>query len=460
MDKRPTPDGIAHLAGHQLSFVEAVAAAPAPRRFILSAPPGTGKSATLLVTIARLVGLGEAHSGRSLLIAPAPLLAPYAHRAASYGLVSRMVDPQVYRRMQVEGEGGSNLWHAPGLYVVSPQFLQRGSRLDEVLAASWDVVAIDAEAWGTGQSWLSKALRTFWISPSVTTALAVSSRADPDVFSDFSNTNVVRWDYPRLFAARVLPIEPVDVSLSASEEEFARLLVATAHAFLEGSAAEVAFARALLKAWGSSLYEVEQTLRRAMIPADESHFFAETGVDSPHDESRDAWSSTEPGEIRRSEVAKLLEKFDAIEGDSKWERCAAIISQAVASATREARVVIFTEAIGTARYVAELSRESGYAVQLYSRSSEVEENEMLAREADAGPTVIVANTLAVQGLEFAANCVVHYDLPTDVRVFWYRRTRLRTESRECLLVDPFVTTRTALERMEQHTRELFSVEHE
>jgi hypothetical protein len=440
-----------HLAEHQQKFIDEVAAAHAPRRFVLVAPVGTGKSSTLLETIAKLTEMRDGNSGRSLLIAPLALLDQYAYRASSYGLFARAVDPQVYRRMQVEGARGSELWHAPGLYVVSPQFLQRGSRLEEILEATWDVVAIDVDASSLGQPWMARTLRAFWISPGVTTALAIlSTTADLTVVSDLATTRVVRWDYPRAFAVDI-PIEPVRVSLSEAEEEFATYLVATAHSLLGGSIADIRLALSLLRAWGSSLYEVEQILRRAMIATDESPDVAGREAAQSNSVQREGWTNAAQLAFRHPEVAKLLEKFEAIEGDSKWEECAGILARAIASAATTT-VIIFTEAAGTASYVAELARESGYVVQLITRHYEVEQDQKAIADAEAGPTIIVTNTLALMGIELSAQCVVHYDLPRDPMVFLVRRSRLRTDRREYLLVDRFVTTPAALELLQETSR--------
>ncbi|HEX8693088.1 MAG TPA: helicase-related protein [Longimicrobium sp.] len=443
-------DPAAILSPEQLQFVELVKAAHPPRRFVLSGAPGSGKTSAMIAALAALPQLSELRRGRSLVIAPGEFLQQYAMRMERFSAPVRLVDPPAYRRMQAESDLSGNPWLGSGYYLVSPQFLMKGHRLAEVLATEWDEVLFDGSDAALVAQW-SEVLGVFWASSKITSVLAVLPSTDLAMYGlRRPATQIVQWSVKRAVVMPERRIHPVEVQLSEAEAEFARQIKASTDQLTAASPKDAVFAHSLLRAWGSSLYAVEQVLRRAVIAHE-----AEWRPDLDRSE-RELSTRVDLGERGRVEATNLLHALERITGDSKWSQCETILLK-LFSRKRTEPVVLYTDSRETALYLSELTKERDFQTSVLIGLGESNVVD-LSEERLRASQVIIATTHSSKGMEFSSDSVIHYDLPENPLLYWVRMTRVSPSRRapvdHYVLIDAVGTTRMSLERAEASMEKL------
>jgi hypothetical protein len=425
------------LSASQQAIVDAILASQPPRRFVISGAAGMGKSTAVIAALVALAEVEETRRGRSLLICPSALRVQYAERLARFSLSVRVVDPPTYRRMQTDvGEGG-NPWVGTGYYVVSPKFFAKGHRLAELLTTEWDEVFFDGDSHLSNATQWSDILRVFWASSKVTTVLAAlrsPALASYGLREPVTQLLQLNAEFSPALPARRL--HRVAVKISDAEEELGRNIKDAAERLTALSPEHAVFVHSLLRAWDSSLYAVEQVLRRAILGAQNEWWT--TGEDVENELSTSAFLQAYRHVRIGAEAVELLTKVEQITEDSKWKTCEALIASAGTDAMK-GPILFFTESEDTALYLNELLKEHGYSTLVFGTDSTLTDDHVATRNRFGGKLAVIAITQSTIGQEFEASYVIHYDLPQEPLLYWVRMTRVHPAHTG--VIDHFFLTR-------------------
>lgn len=435
------------LFSHQSDFVQRVEELAEPRRAVLVAPTGTGKTTALLACIARLVRGME--NPRVLLLAAGPLLGPFQARIRD-ALDERalVMDAQSYRRLQAQSEPGQNPWLAEHFLLASPDFLARDHRLDEAAAVHWDVVVIDdLHRYRNPSSRSARVGEVLWTSAKVLNVVAATGPGDefPGFAALHPNTTVLRWTSQGITSAlreRLLPsriVQIIEFDRGEEERRFVELLLAGLAA--PASSRLDAFHRALIRRQlESSLAAVELTLRRSSLMA------ASPGIALQILEAEIAQAEVEEGTAEiEPELAPVENRptlpfskdaydtlFALLEQaeDSKWGACEHLLH-----GIRDARdavqpVLLFTEFATTARYLGSLMDMHGWPCAVLDSSLAPSERWHGLDAVRGTSAVLIATSTATEGLDLSfLDHVIHYDLPASRVGFLQRVGRVERMGR-------------------------------
>ena len=403
------------LAPHQAEFVEKVQSSGTPLRLALSAPPGFGKTTAIA---ASLNAMADLHGKRKfLLVTPAALQASWKGILQRYGLDVQVVDAPAYRVLQMAAGPPSSTWDKLNGVVTSIDFLKRQDRLAEVLQAPWDLVVIDEAHLCTPLSQRGRVAMALWGASHIPRAVAASATIAPqaDWILQTPNVTLIRWNPKNLLdwsgrpllmerEIRTIPFEP-----SPEEKAFSQFLLEALEPLQSGSVTAKFVADVLMRRTGSSLYAIEESLRRY---ASVSVVGAKVDFDEP-----DEWSESE-GEVREAGASDLLDSrvvatalklLEDISQDSKFKACMDLLEVLKVSSRS---VVIFTDFADTAEYLGGRFNERGLAAYVVTGKLTIDERYLTIKRASQDPGVLVLTSAVTEGtaLQFT-NQAVHYDLP-------------------------------------------------
>lgn len=411
-----------HLLPHQAEMVERVVNARTPARFLLSSPPGAGKSFAMAALAGALRARSEA--SRCLVIVPAPFLLMWQEDLRRFGSTDSLVmTPQTYRRLQAETTKDSNVWSTGPSVVASIDFLKSSARLEEALTARWDLILIDEIQICSATNQRGEAAKRIWNDPVV--PLVVAATRTPDrlewLLQD-TTTQQILWSYGDLAQHLRLPrrrvelvnYSPTDVERDISTRIFE--IVRNAPKIPQGDFV----GQILLRRLNSSMYALEQSVRNLLLrdtyleQSDEDDEVKLEGIIK-------SLISKEVG-IDREAVEQIIALLEAGSRDSKWDCCEQLLKQHGLGETCSA--VIFTDFADTARYLEYLATSRGLKPFVISGSSSSDQRQQSLEAARNVSSVLIA-TAAVEGLVFDfTNQVIHYDLPWEPLSFLQRCGRV------------------------------------
>ena len=417
MNEQPLRDRLRErgLWPHQVDFVGSSLAEGIGARLLLADDVGTGKTvacAALLGELVRQLGSGS----RFLIVAPTVLSTMWVRQLREYGnLSSTIVDASRYRYLEAETGVDENPWTAVR-YAVSPlDFLKRPDRANAVTSVHWDAVVIDEAHLCRVGTQRGELLHAFWSSTDASRVIAVSATPDTGNSADFEpfrdpKTNLFRrlrsdlldWNGDRLLPDSDRIVEIAEVDFSPAERTFFdsvnRLTMPTCNPLLR---------KALLRRAASSLFVIEQSLRRLMAQDTLSEPMSEytEGAVSPVAEGLDAEAATRPS-INQKEIERALITFEQIERDSKWHLCAELLAAALAEGHRH--LVVFCAFRDTGSYLVNLCREAGWKPEcIVGDLSDEEKIANVNRFREQGGILIVSG---IEGPSFGfITYCMHYD---------------------------------------------------
>jgi superfamily II DNA or RNA helicase len=332
------------------------------------------------------------------------------------GLHATVVDPQTYRRLELEGPVDHTPWAGVDAVVTSLDFVKQEERIQLFVTAAWDVIIIDEAHVCTAGSQRGRLLHILWDQSSVRYVIAVTAAPRFGRLGDFeplrdSKTRIVRrspkdlvdWEgKPLLAESSERKVESVPVSYSASEVGvFDAVKTLPAQTDQQRFGVYILLSRAT-----SSLFALEQSLRRLLAQAHEPFSLSqgrwdEDLITSPVTDFHPEWAT--------DYIPHLLELIEGLELDSKWTACSRTLEDLLA---QRPHVVLFSEFRDTAFYVHGLLRATGHASEILSGTQSPDERlETHERFRDAGGVLV---TTMVEGMNhpFVKACV-HYDLPSS-----------------------------------------------
>lgn len=414
--------GLGALLPHQADLLAKVQASVPPVRILVTGPTGSGKG-TALAAAAGAVGSRSATTTRVLVLAPAAHADYWAHQLREYRFRRPVtMDGRLLRRTESETAAGTNPWSTSDAVITTPDFLKRErQREEEALAADWDVVLIDEVHLYAGSSQRGRLLRRIWESTIPVVIASTATPGQPELLHRDGVTELVQWDASVLTGlAGGRPGRQISVHRyrrSAEEQAFSGLLSGS----LEGVAANPAgtmLSTTLLRRSQSSLLAIETSLRRLLDRVETTIAFerlllsdegeSESGELPDLDEllAGGRGASLDPQACR-----VLLDALERVPADTKWSACESLLTTVLRATA--AKVVVFTEYVDTATYIAAMVEGLPWQSVIMTGASSPEERQDVMARMDTW-ACLVTTTGASGGLAFdTVTDVIHYDLPWD-----------------------------------------------
>lgn len=412
------------LRPYQQELVNQVVNAILPARFLLSSPPGAGKAAAL----AAVAGALESKRGglRCLAIVPAPLAAMWQEQLTRFGgFEPVMMTPQTYRGLQAETGWNVNVWSTVSCVVASIDFLKSDDRMDEVLAAKWDLVILDEVHLCTKSTQRGDVAEKTWNASCVAIVAAATAMPNlPEWLASDARTTRVHWSLAALLKEGKVPqrrTHTITYTPSESERQVAARVADLVRQMPNDQRAQLT-ARLLLRRLGSSMYALEQTLRRLLTVKT----FGDTDLNDwssdDIEEDADDTAVANSVQIDRPTGEHILALLEGEPSDSKWECCFQLLRSRDIGKTCSG--IIFTDYADTAEYLEYLAKSRDLNAFLLTGASTAEQRESTLHQARTTPSILIA-TGALEGIDIRfTNQVIHYDMPWNPRALEQRIGRV------------------------------------
>ncbi len=435
------------LLPHQVEFVETALGSMPGGRILLADDVGLGKTHAC-ISLAWALAQNLGREPRTLVLAPSMLLEMWKSRleeVASRDAV--IVDAAAYRRLEARTASDENPWTSVNTVVASIDFVKREDRISLLVEAAWDLVILEESHLATRRSQRGRVLRALWESDRVNLMVAVSATPHTGHAEDFEPftspaTRILRrrtrelldWEGNSLIpdsAEQVVEVVPLELSPQERElyEAIARLTAGSETTDRQRQF----FIRILTQRATSSLFALEQTVRRSLSKANlavhaigprTAHFDEESETDDQVDLFEDS-EGLEPTLrlVNRDELRGLLESIERIEVDTKWRACADALEAEVVE--KNGSAVIFCEFADTAEYLAGLLGTLEYPVGVITGAVADTERQRAYETFSTEGGVLVVTSMAVEGLSlpFVKLCV-HYDIPWNRAQIFQRIGRI------------------------------------
>jgi superfamily II DNA or RNA helicase len=438
-----TPEGLRaelrqrELLPHQIEFIESVLHAPPRSRILLADVVGLGKtyaSAALVWAWTQQ----QNREPRALVVSPAPLMPQWQDQLAENGIGARVIDAAEYRRLEAHTAGGENPWNAAQIAITSIDFVKQDARLRALLDASWDLVIVDEAHIARQGSQRGAVLGGLLSSEHADLVVVLSATPDLGVTFEPTTANgfdiVIRrradeirdWeDRPILRNVPDRIVETVPVSLSNEEREvFEAVRSIVAHTDLKSRVRRFR-GEALARAAASSIFALEQSLRRAVARSEERS--ASSGGAGRDPDAEVDTTTLEvadlAGQIPPSELDELLELIDRVTRDNKWAACEEVLRRYAGG--DDSQTLLFCDLADTAHYVTGLLNGLGLPVYLITGATPATDRHRsieMFREA-GGVLAITSSASDAFSFSFVKLCV-HYDLPLNPSILAQRLGRV------------------------------------
>jgi superfamily II DNA/RNA helicase len=192
--------------------------------------------------------------------------------------------------------------------------------------------------------------------------------------------------------------------------------------------------RLLLRRLDSSMYALEQTLRRLLTV----ETFGDTDLnDWPSDAIEEDDDSTVANSVQIDRPAgeHILALLEGEASDSKWECCFQLLRSREIGKTCSG--IVFTDYADTAAYLDYMARSRALNVFLLTGASTAEQRECVLHQARTNPSLLIV-TGALEGVDFAfTNQVIHYDVPWNPRAFQQRIGRAERVASQFAVFDHY-----------------------
>ncbi|MGE3834543.1 MAG: DEAD/DEAH box helicase [Acidimicrobiia bacterium] len=418
---------------HQVDFIDSVLQAGPRSRVLLADPVGLGKthaSAALVWAWAR----DRRRSPRALVVAPGPLVRQWEEELVENATEAQVVDAAEFRRLEARTPSGENPWEAVGVAITSIDFVKQHARMRGLLDAPWDLVIVDEAQVASAGSQRARVLEGLLSSARADLVVALSATPlDPATPSPFdlvirrSPGDVRDWDgRPILEDVPDRVVSTVSVALSSEERELLEAVRATLEQSHSEGATRRFQAEAFARAAGSSVFALEQSLRRAIVRhAEASVVLDEADEEVPPEESDGAALEVadRAGHIPRDALDALLELVDRLTVDSKWAACAETLERLQPDQSTHA--LVFCDLADTAHYVTGLLAALERPVALITGATPPDDRHRVIESFRTDGGILVITSSASEGFSFSfVKLCIHYDLPWNPTVLAQRLGRV------------------------------------
>ncbi|MBE3143752.1 MAG: DEAD/DEAH box helicase family protein [Planctomycetes bacterium] len=404
------------LCPHQKKFVDAILRSAVPARFILSAPPGTGKG--VAIASAALALSSRNKEFRCLVIAPQPIQKKWQGRLKKFARMdATIMTPQKYRYRQGDIHEPRDIWSGLPVAITSLAFFTSEGHLDELTRAGWDLIIIDEANIGSEPSQLTEVTKKIWTSSRVAIAVALTETPNHlNWLSPNAKIRKVHWEYSALFPSEKESrrrIHCVNYKMTKSEREGTKRITKLLCQPQNKVPIRVS-GYALLRRLRSSLYAFDQTLRRLIANRAEFELYANERY-SPNRTEVEAWedivipAGISAADIDYDALRQLTSILEEERKDLKFECFLGLIESR--GLGKAASTAIMTEYSDTAEYIEYLAKSRGLNAILVRKNASLGEQERVLQAAKSGPTLLISTTeTSWLGFGFADQ-MVHYDLP-------------------------------------------------
>lgn len=432
------------LRPHQKDLVNQLLEANAPSRFLLSSLPGGGS----MTALSAAAGAMLANRGilRCLVIAPSNLGEMWCDQLRSFGCHgATKMTPPAYRRLQADTAQGINVWETLLCAVVSIDFLKLENRMDEVIAAKWDLVILDGFHNYTDSSQRGSAAKMIWSDRRIAIAVVVSSTPIPLAWMvDGPRTTIIHWKLSDLISQQALPQRNIHAVLY-TPSEFEQQLAERVSKLVEQIPKSInsqQTAMLLAHRLSSSKYALEQSLRR-LLTIDP---FGDIELNNwtPDDIKAEAEAITGEKSVLIDPIIgeQILELIEREPSDSKWECFFQLLCRQ--DVGRTCTGILFTDYPETAEYIEYLVKSRGINVFSFTDSSTAAQMEHAIQESRRVPSLlIVSSPIEGTGINFT-NQVFHYDMPWTPRILEQRMGRVERVGSEFNNFDHYIISKQAL----------------
>ena len=421
------------LLPHQVDFIHSVLQTGSRARVLLADPVGLGKthaSAALVWAWTR----DRRRSPRTLVVTPGPLMRHWEEELAENATNAQVVDAAEFRRLEARTSPGQNPWEAVGVVITSIDFVKQDVRLRGLLDASWDLVIVDEAQVAHAGSQRARVLDGLLSSERADLVVVLSATAlAPNALSPFnlvirsSPGDVRDWDgRPILQDVPDQVVNMVSVTLSPEERE----LLEAVRAMLEESRSKGAITRlqaeAFARAAGSSVFALEQSLRRAIARYAEANVVvddADVGAFADESDGAELEVVDRPGRVPRDALDTLLALVDRLTADSKWAACADILEHLLPGQSTHA--LVFCDLADTAHYLTGLLESLERPVAAITGATPPADRHRVIETFRTGGGTLVITSSASEGFSFSfVKLCVHYDLPWNPNALAQRLGRV------------------------------------
>lgn len=423
------------LFPHQAHFVIDFISSVLPSRYLLVAPPGTGQLGTIGVLVSQLISRHRIERVLFLTTRVELQMQALTVLGRHVGDIPVIrIDAQSYRQLQANVELGLSPWSEPILAVANIDFAKQKHIAKSLVDIEWDLVVVhDAHRLVGLRKLFVKHLMDLKAPDRLLLLASTMPSADTfDFVADLQliewKRDVVDWDGNLLFTT-LREQRVISYNRTQEEREFLNDLTEFTRQ-IGGPGASLQRAL-LLRAASSSLYAIEQSLRRRRSRLAHGISLDRSAIDEDlleevsleevppeeadlEDASVDLHNGATPAEL--GIIENLIERLDRIPSDTKLEALITLMDR-LASRDPTSRVCIFASLVATASYLYSSLKDATQDVYLLVRAMPYEEREHgLQRFAEAGG-VLVLSSAGLTGLHLTHIDVgISYDLPNPTEM--------------------------------------------
>jgi hypothetical protein len=451
-------DYSAILAHHQRALITEVLEAAIPARFLLIAPPGSGKTVAAMALVRKVAEVDDGY--RILFIGPKAWGSMYEHQLAQSlpGGKVAVVTRAVFRELEEFAETGQPIWPDRFAAVFAMDTARQTDVLTRLCSVSWDLVIIEEVHLFARSRWTL--LKTILQSDAFARVLLSTSTTDlKGIASLLKKIPRINWDEEDFANAGRLPpkgrqtsqFHSIPFHRTKEEVRLLREVVALADELATTTAGSLA-KRTLFRQAASSPVALELTLRQwrnalahgrseSILRAPSGIGRSSDAVEPETDSDVDASSFDKRGLWRRGSnplgrLEVLLDSLGTLSRDSKREALENLLNK-LGRDPKSSRspVCVLCSSVATVNYLQTSIADKGIkAWSLTSESTSDKLRSELEGFANLGG-VLVATTAMLQGIELPdVQAFVHFDAPTSTQEMLVRATR-STAAEHFVLVD-------------------------
>jgi hypothetical protein len=435
------------LLPHQAHFVASFFTNNAVRVNVLNSPPGFGKSTAIAAICSHAVM--KAGAKRVL------VLTPRAVREQYYSTITAridknsvfMVDRRYFRELTSRSKLNSSIWPLPSIVVMSIDFAKQEDVLESLMADDWDIVIVDegdSLSAGTQRRQLVQSLANhssqtrmllvgvrFGFTDVNEYLAGLSDKSGAVAHTDWGPNEIRDWGGQSL--ASKVKVSILGHSRCQDEIEFHLQFRRELNDTTEFQGRNAVVAASLVRRSCSSLFALEQSLRRLLSQSNEKHsgiskqerYDTGDGELPEHDDieiqCHDQALAASPTLLSR--CANLI---DQVSSDGKLDTLIAYLMQTnLLSEVPRERICIVSQYADTVTYLhSAISEKTPWVHAITERNTSLDQQEVLSRfSQDRGILLVTYSVLQRLTLRDISR-IVHYDLPASMLKFESHERRL------------------------------------
>jgi len=439
-----TVDRSTRMAELRADFVQQFEKPRSPRRQLLVAPPGAGKTSTAIEVIAHRASIFR--NNRVLAVLPEDLTAQFAYRCRRAQPVTpvELVDSARFRELESETRAGVPRWPTSIIAVFSHEQLSRPEVAEGVLQTRWDLLLVDEvqDLNGRAATVVGKLVKTertghcllLASAPIQTTNLPGGLRVSLAKGLKVTDWSVVASTWGQ-GDRHELPI-----GLSAEEHNVLEQLRDLTDLLGPGKIGR-AERRVLLMCANSSFYALEEavrSLRQQLVSPKPRIVTPEGQVEGERLRVRQPLDISFRGSDRKRALGlidRILDALDELPVDTKLTTTAELVLK-ILGEEKWWRIIVFTSFGHTASYLESSLAELGIEVGKLTQSMLPEDSAVAVERFLTNGGVLVVTDAAIKGVQFGtARAAIHYDQPDSDAGLAVRMSRAAFVTQYFLLQD-------------------------